>query len=140
MRSVSFYHKDTGLLNGSHLMVSNDHMVALNTPPDHLPIDGHHDCLSKCVDLATGKIIEHQPPAPSLEHEWNAEKRRWVVKEEVQGRIDRRVVAVMKIDQLEKKELRVLREIVIRLMDLNDVESSRLLDIEKQIEELRKDL
>jgi hypothetical protein len=51
-RYVSFAHKDTGIFDGVHLTVSDDAVVSLNTPADHLAIEGHHDPLSKRVDVA----------------------------------------------------------------------------------------
>jgi hypothetical protein len=86
MRQVSSYHKETRLLNGSHLLASDDAAIALNTPPDHIAIDGHHDSLSKRVDVANPetidvyvtsdqsdiptkvtryKVVDYEPPAPS---------------------------------------------------------------------------
>ena len=50
-RHVSFFHRLTGLLNGVHFLASDANIVALNTPPDHIAIDGHHDHLSKRVDV-----------------------------------------------------------------------------------------
>ena len=39
MRHVTFYHLQTGLLNGVSLLCSDDAAVALNVPKDHAPID-----------------------------------------------------------------------------------------------------
>lgn len=57
MKLLSFYHKDTGLLNGQHLLVSDENVVALNTPADHLPVEGHLDCLSQKVDLTQAVVL-----------------------------------------------------------------------------------
>lgn len=58
MRVVSFYHKETGKLHSNKLMASDDSMVDMNTPIDHVAIDGHHDHLSNRVDVTTGEIKE----------------------------------------------------------------------------------
>lgn len=39
MKSVMFYHAETGLLHHTHLITSDDSLVALNTPAGHAPID-----------------------------------------------------------------------------------------------------
>ncbi len=68
MRRVSFYHRETGLFNGTHLTVSGPEMVRLNTPADHIAIDGHHDALSRRVDVATGQVVDYRP-APNVDRE-----------------------------------------------------------------------
>lgn len=62
MKLISFYNQDTGLLNGQHLLVSDEDAVALNTPTDHLPVEGHLDCLSQKVDIsrAAALRVAHQ--------------------------------------------------------------------------------
>lgn len=136
MKTVSFYHKDTGFLNGAHLTASDEEAVILNTPVDHIAIEGHHDSMSKKVDITTGEIVEHKPPAPSDDHEWHDESKRWKLKVDVQDKIDKRVVTMMKIARLETKQPRAIREMLLS----GNVQKERLLDIENQIIELRKDL
>ena len=58
-RAVSFYHRETGLFSGNHLVASDDNAVMLNTPPDHIAIDGHHDHLSKKADITTGEVVDY---------------------------------------------------------------------------------
>jgi hypothetical protein len=45
-------------------------------------IEGQYDHLSQRVDLATGQVIDYQPPAPAdtalATHRWDADTRRWV--------------------------------------------------------------
>src|SRR5277367_2415396 len=101
MKTVSFYHKDTGIFHGNQFIGTDDATVALNTPPDHVAIDGHHDPLSKRVNLDAHRqivaieaeietvqdraqrqaeldalkallLVDYQPPAPSTDHEWDA--------------------------------------------------------------------
>jgi hypothetical protein len=95
MRVVSFYHRETGMFNGRHLMVSDPAMIPLNTPPDHIAIEGdHYDPLTQRVDIATGKVIDHLPPQPSPDHEWSAISRRWQLRPEVTAKQQARTAAL----------------------------------------------
>ena len=138
MLSCSFYHKDTGLLNGQHFCTSDEQNIALNTPPDHIAIDGHHDHLSKRVDITTGEVIDYQPPQPSKHHEWNDDTKRWVINADRQAKIDAHHVALQKIDTLEATQNRFLREVHLGV----NVEkaTARLKAIEEEIVELRKSI
>jgi hypothetical protein len=124
MRTVSFYHRDTGLLNGSHVIASDDNAVALNTPPDHIAIDGHHDQWTKCVDLATGEVVDYTPPAPSSEAL------------AAQAKTDRRAAALAAIARLEAAQPRAVREAILDPLG----SSGRLRSINDQIAALRGDL
>jgi hypothetical protein len=68
VRSASYYHKDTGILSDYHVH-TDGHGIALNTPADHVAIEGAHDHLSKRVDHAAYQQwetlraeVEHLPP------------------------------------------------------------------------------
>jgi hypothetical protein len=138
MRAVSFYHKVTGVLHAVQVIASSDEVVALNTPPEHLAIEGHHDPLSKRVDVTTGAVVEHQPPAPSTDHAWNDETKRWALKPEIAVAQARRAAALTQIATLEASQQRAMRELLI---DLNDATAKqRLLDIDEQIGALRSGL
>jgi hypothetical protein len=108
---VSFYHRETGMFNGRHLMVSDPAMIPLNTPPDHIAIEGdHYDPLTQRVDVSTGKVIDHIPPKPSDDHEWNGISRRWELRPEITAKQLARKAALARITELELKALRALRE------------------------------
>jgi hypothetical protein len=66
-RLVSFYHKDTGLLDGQHLTASSDQMVEINTPPDHIAIAGHCDHRTRRVNVASGELIGYSAPENAVE-------------------------------------------------------------------------
>ena len=120
MRTVSFFHKETGMFNGNHMIVSDDSVLALNTPPDHIVIDGHHDPLSKRVDLAAPpelvddinqygvimgkrivhKVVDYVPPQPSVDHEWNAATKRWALNAATVAKAQRGATAASRIAQL----------------------------------------
>jgi hypothetical protein len=134
MRVVSFYHRETGVFNGRHLMVSDPALIPLNTPPDHIAIEGdHYDPLTQRVDVATGKVIDHIPPPPSAEHEWNSISRRWQLKPEVTARQKARESALARITALELKALRALREHALGKPGAHE----RLSSIDNEISQLR---
>jgi len=137
MRVVSFYHKVSGLFHGRHLMSSDASSIALNTPPDHIAIDGdHYDRLSQRIDIQTGKVIDLLPEQPSADHEWNATDRRWQIKPEVVAREESRRHAIMRIRQLEMSGVRSLRELALGEAKAAD----RLRALDTEIAALRKTL
>lgn len=136
MRTVSFFHRETGLLNGQLLIASDDEAVALNTPADHIAIDGHHDSLTQRVDLATAQVVDYQPPQPSPDHEWNVESKRWVLGAATAARQAARSSALLAIGQLEAKGIRAMRELALNTLGAAD----RLKSIDDQISALRADL
>jgi hypothetical protein len=111
-RHVTFYHKQTGLLHSNLLMASDPDTIALNTPTDHIAIDGHHDHLSQRVDLATGELVDYQPPAPSADHEWDAESKRWQLNGPIRAKAQARAAAVTRIAELEASQHRLVRELL----------------------------
>lgn len=139
MKHVTFYHKDTGMLNPLSVMVTDDDAVRLNTPADHIPIDhpvgGQLDHRSQRVDIASGNVVEYQPPRPSDDHEWNANTRRWELSEDAASREAARSSALKQIRSLEASQDRAVREALIGRGGLD-----RLRDIDSQISELRKQL
>jgi len=116
VRMISYYHKDTGMFKDHHLTASDDKMVALNTPTDHIAIEGHHDHLSRCVDIKTGEIVDYQPPQPSSDHEWNIKTKRWQFSAEAIERKARKPDALSKIAKLEDSQHRIIREAVMALI------------------------
>jgi hypothetical protein len=75
VRNVTFYHKDSGVLHPVTIVTNSDTAVALNTPADHMaidhPEDGRLDHLSQRIEVATGNVVDYQPP-PSPDREWRA--------------------------------------------------------------------
>jgi hypothetical protein len=133
MMQVSFHHKDTGLFDGQHMLLSDDNLVALNTPKDHVAVSGWHDHLSRRMNVATGEIEDYRPPAPSSEHEWNSTSRRWRPNQALAARINAHTTALMRIAQLEASQQRPLREAA--LGDASAI--ARLQGIEDEIASLR---
>lgn len=124
MIAVSFFHRETGLLNGIQLTASDDEAVLLNTPVDHLPVNGHHDHLSKRVDVRNPSFIEsedgervpvfsvidYKPPRPSSDHEWNDATKRWQLSAAAAAKIDRSDFVKARILQLVECQHRHVRE------------------------------
>jgi hypothetical protein len=137
MRVVSFYHKVTGMFHARHLMSSDAKAIALNTPRDHIALDGDHfDRLSQRMDVNTGKVVDQVPVQPSIDHEWNATDRRWQVKPEVLAREETRRHAILRISQLEQSGIRSLRELALGEAKAAD----RLKALDAEIAELRRSL
>jgi hypothetical protein len=137
MRVVSFYHKVSGLFHARHLMSSDAQSIVLNTPPDHVAIDGDHfDRLSQRIDIKTGKVIDLLPAQPSADHEWNATDRRWQLKPEVVAKEETRRHAILRITQLEMSGVRSLRELALGEAKAAD----RLKALDTEIAALRKSL
>jgi hypothetical protein len=137
MRVVSFYHKVTGRFHARHLMSSDAKSIVLNTPRDHIPMDGDHfDRLSQRVDVKTGKVIDQLPAQPSADHEWNATDRRWQIKPEVVAKEETRRNAILRIKQLELAGLRSLRELALGEAKAAD----RLRALDTEIASLRNSL
>ena len=133
MKTVSFFHKETGALHGNQLICSDDAVVALNTPPDHIAVDGHYNCLSQRVDVpmppelvddinqygcTVGKrivhrVIDYVPPSPSTEHEWNPETKRWVLNLATVAEEQKRAAATARIAQLEASQHTWIRRHVL---------------------------
>jgi hypothetical protein len=126
-RLVSFYHRETGALHDARLMTSDPASIKLNTPADHVAIDGHHDRLCKRVDIDTGEVVDYQPPAPSVDHEWNADARRWRLSPAATARIEARAASVARIAALVNSQHQFVREHLLgvttaleRLAAIND--------------------
>lgn len=139
MRLVSFYQKETGLFNAIHLTTSDEGTIALNIPPGNASVDGHHDHLSKQVDIATGQVIEYQPPRPSEQHEWNASTKRWQLTAAALEQNKKRPEALARIAALDDESLSLMREGMLELMTGQDTKQTyqRLAGIEEEITSLR---
>lgn len=141
-RQFHFYDNATGVLHAKRIATDADTDAArsfaeANAPPGHHYIEGTYDHLSQRVDVETGKVVDYQPPAPSGDHVWNTDIKRWVLSDEARIKTDKRESALQQITALEAKQPRILREIFLKE---GDGAEKRLHDIEEQIIELRKDL
>jgi hypothetical protein len=133
MNLYSFYHKETGAIHQKRFSTDDPTQVRGNTPADHIAIDGHHDHLSKRVDVSVPpelvddisprgfvvgkriahKIIDYQPPAPSAQHEWDAVKKRWQLSAAAQGKAQARQAAQARIAGLRASSIDVMRSLLL---------------------------
>lgn len=134
MRSVVFYHKDTGVFHGAVLTTNSVDAVELNTPPDHVAIDHPQtesfDQAYHRVNLETGEVQFHPPPKPSEQHEWNDETSRWHIPDHVHRAASKRRAALAEVHRLNCEVTPVLlRKLVLcKLAD----------DVRQILAELRK--
>jgi hypothetical protein len=112
MKTYSFYHKETGVIAGMSFSSTADD-AALNTPPEHIAIEGRHDHLSKRVDIATSEVVDYLPPQPSSDHEWDAETKRWQLNAAVTTKAQARAAALAAIATLETMTARCMREALL---------------------------
>jgi hypothetical protein len=147
MKQYSFYQKDSGAIHHVLFQTDDDGQLKNNTPPDHIAIEGAHDHRNKRVNVATGEVIDYQPPAPSDDHEWNAETKFWQVKTAVLDKQNKRSHALYQIAALEASQQRVIRELVLNLAGTKvfaegelSATRDRLHDIDTKIQKFREDL
>jgi hypothetical protein len=133
--TVSFYDKTTGMFSGVRYHGLEDH-IEVNTPNGHAAAIGAHDHLSKRVDLATGELVDYQPPAPSADHEWNADTKRWQLTAAAAEKESKRAFALNRIDHLENSQARALRELALGSTEA----AARLKAIDDEIASLRSHL
>lgn len=136
MKSHSFADKETGLFSGVHFSTSNSEMLEANTPAGHFAVEGHYDHLSQRADIATGEVVDYQPPRPSVDHEWNDTTKRWEMSAASQAKIDARSAALAGITALEAQGIRAMREAQLGVAGSQE----RLAGIDAQIAQLRRDL
>lgn len=133
MKTYSFYDKATGAIHPTIFSSDDDSQLANNTPADNIAIDGQFDSLSQRVDIATGLVLDYQPPAPSADHEWNAITKRWQLSAAAQSKIDNHNSAITGISSVELRSLRALREWALGMPGAAD----RLKAIDDEITSLR---
>lgn len=135
MKNWSYYDRETGLF--SRKKHSGPDFWEPLPPDGYIAIEGDFDHLSKRFDLATRTVIEHQPPRPDDEHEWDMTtdpaRPRWRKRRAVVEREQRRIANLVRINELEAKQHRRVRE----LLEASD---PKLQEITREIEQLRADL
>jgi hypothetical protein len=111
------YDATTGLFVGQTFHTNDADPVAAaafakaNTPEGHAVYVGHvGDHSSLKVDLATGELVDHQPPQPSADHEWNHQTKRWHQTWAAAAKAQACTAAIARIAQLEASQHRFVRE------------------------------
>lgn len=82
MRTVSIYSLADGVFTGRRV-TGDERVIAEQTPDGCGSIDGHHDHLTRRVDLVTGQVIDYLPPKPA-----DDELRCWVLSEDGRRWVD----------------------------------------------------
>jgi len=144
MKSWSFASEQTGLIAETVVQCS-ERRIGENTPVGMVAIEGHHDHLSKRVDLATGEVVDWQPPAPpdtDLEtFEWDAapKRPRWISKPTAKALVRAENAAIVaQIEREEAKQTRSIRELA--LTPSSKPAKDALQAIENKVAELRATL
>ena len=61
MKAFCFYNPQTGILTGQ---TYTGDLIETNTPPGLHAVEGFHDHTTRCVDVASGLLIDWTPPPP----------------------------------------------------------------------------
>lgn len=108
MKVWSLYREDTGELSTKTYSGPDSWKPAEHT--GWAAIEGEYDARSQRVDVATKTVVDWRPDKPSDEHVWNDAARRWQLTVDAFNRAEARRVAMARIDELERRQARVLRE------------------------------
>lgn len=130
-----FYDPATGIFAGRSFS-GPDRALSANTPPGLQAFDGVVDALSQKIDLATGKVIDYQPPQPSPDYIWDATVKRWQMDPAVLASQAKKAAAQRTINSLEASQARIIREYILG----DATAKKRLQDLDTDIAGLRKQL
>jgi hypothetical protein len=151
-RNWSFYDRETGLFRQKRVTCPDNFDIRSKTPDGCCAIEGTFDPLSQRVvmsepvygdgidGLSQPVVVDWQPPRPSEDHEWDADRRRWVLRPSVAERRSRKGAAESRSAEVDRKSIRALREAVIALLPEGDPVRARLLEHEAEIAPLRPDM
>lgn len=126
----SYYKAETGLFVGvvySGPVGSEE----TNAPEGCVPIAGRHDQLCKRVDVATGAVVDYQPPQPSKHHAWDG--RRWRLTAEAQQAQAAEANALVALAAADQRRIRALSDLALKV----DGATSRLESIEAECQQHR---
>lgn len=147
----SFYDPKTGAL-AARTFRGRDKLLTLNTPAGLAPIEGQLDPLSQRVDVEalaasdsadhpSNFIVDYRPPQPSDQHEWDVKSRRWRLTLEAQQEVERDELARREIAAIEQLSgPRAVREALIAVLPDGTPEKSRLLELDAEAAEQRKNI
>jgi len=131
---VHFYDSKTGLFTGVSIHTNLTEpkavkkFIAENTPQGHGAYVGYVDAVAQKMDVATGQLMDHQPPQPSPRHEWNPITKRW---QRAVGL--KRSEALARIAELEKGQHRTVRETLIQACHAVDALKESLTEASPQV-------
>lgn len=137
----SFYDPQSGNFFGRTFSSTDEAALDINTPKGLAAIEGEHDHLSRRVDIATGLVVDHQPPAPNADYEWDDASKRWKLNAEVAAREERSATARARIAHVESiVQPRAHRELLLSIAKRLGIDGGRAQDIDDEIAELRKQI
>lgn len=148
MKTIMYFHAETGVFADRLITVSDNESAEANAPQGHKAVEGHHDHLSKRVDVAAHQrwealraelvhaltflapqdrqsrqaeldalwaqvLIDHIPPPPSHEHEWNEDAKRWHLNAAAQAQAQARTAAIARMAELEASQHAIVRELLL---------------------------
>jgi len=108
-QTYSFYRPD-GTLTGRTVSCPPE-MLAGMTPAGLTSIEGAHDHLCKRVDVATGEVVDYQPPQPSPHHEWDG--RRWNLSSAAQQAKAAEGGALVALAAADQRRIRALSDLAL---------------------------
>lgn len=134
MKRWALYRLSDGVFVGSFACTVAEAIDA-NIPAGCAAVEGNYDHLSQRVDLETGAVVDYQPTRPDEDHDWDADTRRWRKRVAVGQWEETCKQARVRIDELERRQARPIRELARRP---NDSDARRRIDdIEAEIEAQR---
>jgi hypothetical protein len=111
--TYAFYDEKTGIFATHHKTFNNPKSLKVNTPDGFIALAGRYDPLSQKVDIATGKVVDYQPPAPTADHEWNATTKRWQLNTTAADKATVSATAKREIERLNRDSVAPLRELAL---------------------------
>jgi hypothetical protein len=137
MKTYSFFDPATGELS-AETVTHSERQAEANTRPGLTRIEGKLDHLSQRVDIETGDVVDYQPPAPSVQHEWDAAIKRWKLPDAViAAQAEQRALQSM-IQRIEARQPRAIRELMLTPSDRDA--RQRIADLDSEIAALRAKL
>lgn len=145
LRTWHVFRRTDGTFTGGAVSAATFDEIAGSESQEFGLKDGVTDWLSQrvAVESEAQSVVDYQPPAPGADHEWIQDDeegnrvRRWMLKPDVAERRARELVAKAQIEELERKGLRALRELMLN--PNNPAARKRVQDMNQQIERLAID-
>lgn len=138
MTTVTLYSLSTGEFG--RVLSCPGKALERNVPAGQAYKLGRFDKFSQRVDLETGEVVDYQPPSPGVDYEWRQNvadgRPRWVKTDAAAARDSAHSAAINRIDELERRQLRAMRELALGQSDAQP----RLKAIDDEITSLRADL
>lgn len=133
MRRFSVYRLSDGMFTGRTFggTIVTDAKMAASLGDGEACLEGQYDHLSQRVDLSgpVPHVVDYKPPQPSVDHEWDAITKRWVMTAAATEKMAGGIEAFYRIKDLEIAQSRATRELLLELSGLlhHDSEAVRRL-------------